>query len=57
MKQTKRVTISDIAKLAGVSKSTASLVLNGRSKEFRVSDATRDRVLALAQQHRYLPSI
>lgn len=57
VKQTKRVTISDIAKLAGVSKSTASLVLNGRSKEFRVSDATRDRVLALAQQHRYLPSI
>lgn len=57
VKQTKRVTISDIAKLAGVSKSTASLVLNGRSKEFRVSDATRDRILALAQQHRYLPSI
>lgn len=57
MKQTKRVTISDIAKLAGVSKSTASLVLNGRSKEFRVSDETRDRILALAQQQRYQPSI
>ncbi|WP_192458383.1 substrate-binding domain-containing protein [Musicola keenii] len=57
MKQTKRITISDIAKLAGVSKSTASLVLNGRSKEFRVSDDTRDRVLALAQQQRYQPSI
>ncbi|WP_315709161.1 substrate-binding domain-containing protein [Brenneria uluponensis] len=57
MKQTKRVTISDIAKLAGVSKSTASLVLNGRSKEFRVSDETRDRIIALAHQQRYQPSI
>ncbi|GAB7258678.1 LacI family DNA-binding transcriptional regulator [Dickeya ananatis] len=57
VKPTKRVTISDIARLAGVSKSTASLVLNGRSKEFRVSDETRDRVLALAQQQRYQPSI
>ncbi|RLM21408.1 transcriptional regulator [Brenneria alni] len=57
MKQTKRVTISDIAALSGVSKSTASLVLNGRSKEFRVSDATRDRILAVAHAQRYQPSI
>ncbi|HGY1154051.1 TPA: LacI family DNA-binding transcriptional regulator, partial [Klebsiella pneumoniae] len=28
--KTKRVTIKDIAELAGVSKATASLVLNGR---------------------------
>lgn len=57
MKQTKRVTISDIAALSGVSKSTASVVLNGRSKEFRVSDATRDRILAIAHEQRYQPSI
>ncbi|MFV8799351.1 LacI family DNA-binding transcriptional regulator, partial [Yersinia sp. LJYL362] len=38
MKNNKRITINDIAKLAGVSKSTTSLVLNGRSKEYRVSD-------------------
>ncbi|MCG8709908.1 LacI family DNA-binding transcriptional regulator [Brenneria sp. 4F2] len=57
MKQTKRVTISDIAALSGVSKSTASVVLNGRSKEFRVSDTTRDRILAIAHEQRYQPSI
>ncbi|MCG8156188.1 LacI family DNA-binding transcriptional regulator [Brenneria goodwinii] len=57
MKQTKRVTISDIAMLAGVSKSTASVVLNGRSKEFRVSDVTRDRILSIAHEQRYQPSI
>ena len=53
VKKNKRITISDIAALAGVSKSTASLVLNGRSKEYRVSDDTRDRILALAAKHHY----
>ncbi|MFC0228318.1 substrate-binding domain-containing protein [Serratia aquatilis] len=57
VKKSKRITISDIAGLAGVSKSTASLVLNGRSKEYRVSDETRDRILALAHEHHYQPSI
>lgn len=57
VKKNKRITISDIAGLAGVSKSTASLVLNGRSKQYRVSDDTRDRILALANEHHYQPSI
>ncbi|ATA20627.1 MAG: LacI family DNA-binding transcriptional regulator [Gibbsiella quercinecans] len=56
VKKNKRITISDIAALAGVSKSTASLVLNGRSKEYRVSDETRDRIMALANEHHYQPS-
>lgn len=56
MKNHKRITINDIAKLAGVSKSTTSLVLNGRSKEYRVSDETRDRIVALANEHNYQPS-
>lgn len=57
MRKTKRVTITDIAALAGVSKATASLVLNGRGKELRVAQETRQRVLSLAQQHHYQPSI
>ncbi|MGC6388959.1 LacI family DNA-binding transcriptional regulator [Ewingella sp. S1.OA.A_B6] len=57
MKKTKRITISGIAELAGVSKSTASQVLNGHSKKFRISDATRDRVLAVAADQHYQPSI
>ena len=56
VKPSKRLTISDIAQLAGVSKTTASLVLNGRSKEYRVADETRDRILALAAEHNYQPS-
>jgi len=57
VRKTKRVTISDIATLAGVSKATASLVLNGRGEELRVAKETRERVLALARQHHYQPSI
>ena len=56
VKSSKRITISDIAQLAGVSKATTSLVLNGRSKEYRVADETRDRILALAAEHHYQPS-
>lgn len=37
----KRITIADIAKLAGVSKTTASMVLNGRASTFRIKDETR----------------
>ena len=48
MMKPKRITIKDIAELAGVSKATASLVLNGRGKELRVAQETRERVLALA---------
>ena len=57
VKKTKRVTISDIAALAGVSKATASLVLNGRGKELRVAQSTRERVLTIARQQHYQPSI
>lgn len=57
MHKIKRVTIKDVAKLAGVSSATASLVLNGRGKELRVSAATRERVLAIAQQQKYQPNI
>ncbi|KAA5971601.1 substrate-binding domain-containing protein [Pantoea sp. M_9] len=57
MRKTKRVTITDIAALAGVSKATASLVLNGRGKELRVAKETRERVLSLAREHHYQASI
>ena len=55
--KTKRVTIKDIAEQAGVSKATASLVLNGRGKELRVAQETRERVLSIARKHHYQPSI
>src|SRR5262245_56942403 len=48
-----RVTIKDIAERAGVSKGAVSYALNGRPG---VSDDTRDRVLAIADELGWYPN-
>ena len=48
----RRTTSHDVARLAGVSQSTVSLVLNGR-EDIRIPDATRQRVMAAARQLNY----
>lgn len=45
--------LADIARLAGVSRTTASYVLNGQAKARRISEATIERVLAIAEAHDY----
>ncbi len=52
-----RLTIDDIARMAGVSRTTASMVLNGRAGQFRISSATQKRVLDTAREHHFQPSI
>lgn len=47
------VTMADIAKLAGVSRTTTSFVLNGKESELRISDQTRNRVLSAAKELGY----
>ena len=47
-------TMSDIAKRAGVSRSTASFVLNNRQAELRISATTRQRVLDVAHEMGYV---
>src|SRR5258706_1121655 len=49
----RKLTIRDIAQLAGLSKSTVSLVLNNSPK---VDPATRDRVIEVMRSHNYTPS-
>ncbi|MFH1852318.1 MAG: LacI family DNA-binding transcriptional regulator [Candidatus Neomarinimicrobiota bacterium] len=47
------ITIKDIAKIAGVSTSTVSLVISGKGY---VSDATRDKVQQVIDEYNYKPS-
>jgi LacI family sucrose operon transcriptional repressor len=51
-----RLTIDDIARLAGVSRTTTSMVLNGRAEQYRISAATQQRVLAIARENNFQPS-
>jgi len=51
----RRPSTYDIARLAGVSRSTVSFVLNGR-KDIWIADETRERVFAIAKQLNYRPN-
>lgn len=51
----KRITSRDVAELAGVSRTTVSLVLND-VQGVQISDETRERVLEAAQQLGYVPN-
>lgn len=56
MTQFERLTIDDIARLAKVSRTTASMVLNGYAERYRISAATVERVLQVAKDHHFTPS-
>lgn len=47
------ITLEEIAKLAGVSRSTASRVINGHSG---VRASTRERVLQIVREYGYHPN-
>lgn len=51
-----RITSRDVARHAGVSQATVSIVLNGTTTPIRVSPATRSRVLAVADHLGYVPN-
>lgn len=53
----KRVTLADVARAAGVSSPTASLVLSGRGQELRISEAVQQRVREVATELGYRPNI
>lgn len=48
--------LEELAKLAGVSRTTVSYVINGKAKEYRVSDKTIAKVEALIEQYQFKPN-
>ncbi|MDH6306567.1 LacI family transcriptional regulator [Parabacteroides sp. PF5-5] len=52
----KKVLIKDVAKKAGVSNATVSLVLNGKEKEGRVGKEVAERVRKIAAEMNYQPN-
>jgi LacI family transcriptional regulator len=52
----KAVTIKTIAEKSGFDPSTVSRVLNGRAKEFRISQATVDIILEVNKKYNYQPN-
>lgn len=48
---------SDIARLAGVTQSTVSLVLSGRAAAESIPQATQDRVFAAVKELQYVPNV
>lgn len=52
----RRVTLADVAAAAGVSGTTASLVLTGRGAELRISAAVQEKVRVTAEKLGYRPN-
>jgi len=52
----KKTSLNDIAQQLGVSKTLVSFVLNGRGKEFRISDDICKKVLDAAKEMNYQPN-
>lgn len=51
----KKISIKDIAAKLEISITTVSFILNGKSKEKRISDALTERVLKYVQETGYRP--
>ncbi len=47
--------LEEVARLAGVSRTTASYVINGKAEQHRISEKTRERVMAVVRQYNYRP--
>src|SRR5688572_31995065 len=54
--QMKKVSIKDIAKIAGVAPSTVSFVLNGKAREMRISETLAEKIITIAAERGYHPN-
>ncbi|PSW03782.1 catabolite repressor/activator [Photobacterium lipolyticum] len=49
------MTLDEIAKLAGVSRTTASYVINDKASKYRISEKTQQKVMAVVNQFNFRP--
>lgn len=47
------MTLAEIARLAGVSRTTASYIVNGKARERRIREETVERVMTVVREHGY----
>lgn len=47
--------LEELARLAGVSKATANIILSGNADRYKISKATRNRLMALVDKYQYMP--
>lgn len=48
--------LDELAKLAGVSRTTVSYVINGKAKQYRVSDKTIEKIQSLIEKYDFKPN-
>lgn len=56
-KQRNRVSLKDVADHIGVSRTLVSAVLNGKTKQYRISEETASKVLQAAKDLQYSPNL
>ncbi|MCW8331266.1 catabolite repressor/activator [Photobacterium sp. SDRW27] len=47
--------LDEVAKLAGVSRTTASYVINGKASKYRISEKTQQKVMAVVNEYNFRP--
>lgn len=57
MKKDTRTSLKDVAHSIGVSTTLVSAVLNGKAKQYRISDAMAHKVVAAAKEMNYSPNL
>lgn len=49
--------LDEVARLAGVSRTTASYVINGKAKQYRISAKTVEKVMAVVKEYNFQPNV